>query len=282
MKNLAIIFLSTIMISSASLADKAKVVATYSGKDVTDTQIMAQFGPMLDSQPQNQGKSFSELDPKLQAMLIKGYISQDLVTKEAIKQGIKDKPEFKENLKNKLEAVESQILQQELISSYLKTAVTDKMVDEKYAQLANEVKGQKEVKTSHILVGTEEEANELKKKLNKGAKFETLAKDFSKDEGSKVKGGELGYARKGQFVPEFESKAFAMKVGEISDPVKSQFGWHIIKLIDSRDVQIPPKAEVKDEIKARLSQEAIDTYVSKLYKDANVELKINTTPAETK
>lgn len=280
MRKLAIIFLSTCMLSSASLADKPKVVAVYSGKDVTDKQIMEQFGPMLDSQPQNQGKSFSDLDSKLQAMLIKGYISQDLVTKEAIKKGLKDKPEFKENLKKKLEAVESQLLQQELISSYLKTAVTDKMIDEKYAELAGEVKGQKEVKTSHILVSTEEEANELKKKLNKGAKFEALAKEFSKDEGSKVKGGELGYARKGQFVPEFESKAFAMKVGEISEPVKSQFGWHIIKLIDSRDVQIPPKAEVKDEIKSRLSQEAIDTYVSKLYKNANVELKINNTPTE--
>lgn len=280
MRNLAIIFLSTVMLSSASLADKPKIVASYSGKNVTDKQIMDQFGPMLNSQPQNQGKGFSELDPKLQAMLIKGYVSQDLVTQEAIKKGLKDTPEFKENLKNKLEAIESQLLQQELISNYLKTAVTDKMVDEKYTELENEVKGQKEVKTSHILVSTEEEANELKKKLNKGAKFEALAKEFSKDEGSKVKGGELGYARKGQFVPEFESKAFAMKVGEISDPVKSQFGWHIIKLIDSRDVQIPPKAEVKEEIKARLSQEAIDTYVSKLYKDANVELKIKNTPAQ--
>lgn len=280
MRNLAIIFLSTVMLSSASLADKPKIVASYSGKNVTDKQIMDQFGPMLNSQPQNQGKGFSELDPKLQAMLIKGYVSQDLVTQEAIKKGLKDTPEFKENLKNKLEAIESQLLQQELISNYLKTAVTDKMVDEKYTELENEVKGQKEVKTSHILVSTEEEANELKKKLNKGAKFEALAKEFSKDEGSKVKGGELGYARKGQFVPEFESKAFAMKVGEISEPVKSQFGWHIIKLIDSRDVQIPPKAEVKDEIKSRLSQEAIDTYVSKLYKDANVELKIKNTPTE--
>lgn len=274
MKNLAIIFLSATLLTSNVFADPAKIIATYSGGNVTSEQVMEQFKPMLEMQPQSKGKDFSALDKNMQELLVKSYISQKLIEKEAAKQGIKDKADFKEKLKNKLQLVESQLLQQELISSYLKTAVTDKMVDDEYNKLANSMKGQKEVKASHILVNTEEEAKEIKKKLNKGAKFETLAKEFSKDEGSKANAGELGYVMKGQLVPEFESKAFSMKMGEVSDPVKTQFGWHIIKIIDSRDVKVPSKKEATNEIRAKLSNEAVEGYVSKLYDQANVSLKV--------
>jgi parvulin-like peptidyl-prolyl isomerase len=274
MRNLAIIFLSTLLFTSNVIAYEPKIVATYSGGNITDTQITEQFKPMLDMQPQSKDKKFFELDKNLQELLIKSYISQKLLAQEADKQGIKDQADFKEKLKSKLQLIESQMLQQELISNYLKTAVTDKMVEDEYKKFVDGLKGQKEIKTSHILVNTEEEAKELKKKLDKGTKFEALAKEFSKDEGSKANAGELGYVRKGQFVPEFESKAFSMKVGEISDPVKTQFGWHIIKIIDSRDIKLPTKEQLMEEIRAKLSNEAVESYVSKLYNQANVKLSI--------
>jgi peptidylprolyl isomerase/peptidyl-prolyl cis-trans isomerase C len=270
MRKLAIVFLSATLLTSSALAADSKVVATYTGGDVKSSQVMEQFQPVLAMQPENKGKSFSELDKNVQELLVRGYINQKLFEKEADKLGIRNSAEFKE----KLQVAESQLLQQELIERHLKTAVTDAMVDVEYGKLIESLKGQKEVKASHILVDTEEAAKEIKKKLNKGSKFKDLVKEFSKDEGSKANGGELGYVMKGQLVPEFESKAFSMKKDEISDPVKTQFGWHIIKVLDSRDVKTPSKEQAASSIRSKLSREAIEKYFTKLSDQADVKLKL--------
>ena len=270
MRKLAIVFLSATLLTSSVFADKDKVVASYTGGDVTSTELMAQFGPMLAAQGEKEGKKFSELDKNVQEMLVKSYIHQKLFEKEAEKLGIRNSANFKEKMKN----AENQLVQQEFIENYLKTAVTDKMVNAEYDQVADKLKGQKEVKASHILVDTEEKAKEIKKKLNKGSKFEALVKEFSKDEGSKANGGELGYVRKGQLVPEFESKTFSMKKDEISDPVKTQFGWHIIRVLDVRDVKLPSKEEAEREIRGKLSSDAIESYIAKLSEKANIQLKL--------
>ena len=270
MRKLAIVFLSATLLTSSALAVDSKVVGTYTGGDVTSDQVMEEFKPVLAMQPENKGKSFSELEKNIQELLVRGYINQKLFEKEADTLGIRNSAEFKEKLKT----AESQLLQQELIERHLKIAVTDAMVDADYSKLVTSLKGQKEVKASHILVDTEEKAKEIKKKLNKGTKFETLVKEFSKDEGSKAKGGELGYVMKGQLVPEFESKAFSMKKDEISDPVKTQFGWHIIRVLDSRDVKIPSKEQAMNGIRGKLSREAIEKYFTKLAEKANVQLKL--------
>lgn len=270
MKKLEIVFLLATLLTYSALADERQVVATYNGEEVTSDQIMEQFKPVLAMQSENKDKKFSELDKNIQELLVKGYINQKLFEKEAEKLGISNSNEFKEKLK----AAESQLLQQELIERHLKTAVTDKMVEEEYKKLIARLKGQKEVKASHILVDTEEKAKEIKKKLSKGSKFEALVKEFSKDEGSKANSGELGYVMKGQLVPEFESKSFSMKKGEISDPVKTQFGWHIIRVLDSRDVKIPSKEQAINGLKGKLSRDAIEKYFTKLSDQANVELKL--------
>ena len=275
MKKVAIALLSVTLISSSACAENKdaenkNIVATYSEGEVTSEQVMEQFKPMLDMQPENKDKKFSELDKNVQEMLVKGFINQKLFEKEAEKLGIRSSEDFKKKVK----AAESQLLQQELIERQLKTAVTDKLIDEEYNKLAKELKGQKEIRVAHILVDTEEKAKEIKKKLNKGSKFEDLVKEFSKDEGSKANGGELGYVMKGQLVPEFENKAFSMKQDEISDPVKTQFGWHIIKALDSRDVKIPPKEQALNGIKGKLSRDTIEKYITELSAKAKIELKL--------
>ena len=275
MKKVAIALLSVTLISSSACAENKdaenkNIVATYSEGEVTSEQVMEQFKPMLDMQPENKDKKFSELDKNVQEMLVKGFINQKLFEKEAEKLGIRSSEDFKKKIK----AAESQLLQQELIERQLKTAVTDKLIDEEYNKLAKELKGQKEIRVAHILVDTEEKAKEIKKKLNKGSKFEDLVKEFSKDEGSKANGGELGYVMKGQLVPEFENKAFSMKQDEISDPVKTQFGWHIIKALDSRDVKIPPKEQALNGIKGKLSRDTIEKYITELSSKAKIELKL--------
>lgn len=270
MKKLAIVFLSATLLSSSALAKKDNIVATYTGGNVTSEEVMEQFKPMLERQNEYKNKSFAEFDKNMQESLVRGYITQKMLEKESENLGVRNSKEFKQ----KLHVVESQLLQQELVERHLKTAITDKMIDAEYNKLKEKLTGQKELKASHILVETEDMAKDIKKKLNKGSKFEALAKEYSKDEGSKGNGGELGYVIKGQLVPEFENKAFAMKKDEISDPVKTQFGWHIIKVLDSRPAKVPSKEEAMNDIKSKLSREAVELYFSKLSEKAKIELKI--------
>lgn len=132
-----------------------------------------------------------------------------------------------------------------------------------------------EIKASHILVEDEETAKEVKNKLNEGASFEELAQEYSTD-GSAANGGDLGYFGPGQMVPEFEEAAYALEVGEISEPVQSQFGFHIIKLTDKKEVA--PFEEMKEEIREELARAKVDfTQVEALVNEeleaANVEVK---------
>jgi parvulin-like peptidyl-prolyl isomerase len=270
MKKISIALLSATLLTNSACADTETIVATYSGGNVTSEQVMENFQPILDMQPESKGKKFAELDKQLQENLVRAIISQKLMEKEADKLGIRKTEDFKKKIK----MAEAQILQQELIDRQINAVVTDKLVDEEYKKLVENLKGKKEVKVSHILVAKEDEAKEIKKKLNKGGKFEDLAKSQSKDENSKANGGELGYIMKGQLVPEFESKAFAMKKNEISEPVKTQFGWHIIKLLDSRDVKIPTKEQAMKMVKGKLSREAVEKYISDLTEKAKIELKL--------
>lgn len=290
MKKLAIIFLSASLLASSAFAEEDRVVATYKGGEVRESQVMKQFKPALDMQPSSKDKNFSQLDANLQNALVNGYINIKLLEQETKSQNVESSKEFQD----KLNTVKTQMLQQEVVERHVKSVVTDQLIDAEYDKIAASLKGKEEVKVSHILVGTEAEAIELKKKLNKGAKFANLAKDHSKDEGSKANGGEIGYVIQGQLVPEFENKALSMKVNEISAPVKTQFGWHIIKVLDKRPAKIPSKEEARANISARLSREAMEKYLADLASKAEVKLNLPTkdaaaipaqetkTPAESK
>src|SRR5258705_2132051 len=107
---------------------------------------------------------------------------------------------------------------------------------------------EQEVPARHILVPTEDEAKAILAEVKKGTDFAELAKQKSKDPGAAAEGGDLGYFGKSQMVPEFAEAAFKMKKGEVSDPVKSQFGWHIIKVEDKRTKPVPAFENVKDQI----------------------------------
>jgi parvulin-like peptidyl-prolyl isomerase len=270
MKKFVIILLSAIFLNGMAFAEEDKIVATYKGGEVRESQIMQQFKAALEMQPANKGKKFSEFDVSLQEALVRGYINVQLLNAEAVKLKIESSKEFQDKLNN----VKSQLIQQELIDRHVKSIVTDEIIASEYKKLTESLKGQEEIKVSHILVDSEEKAKEIKKKLSKGTKFSSLVKESSKDEGSKANEGEIGYIVKGQLVPEFEDKAFAMKVNEISDPVKTQFGWHIIKVLDKRPAQIPTLENEKASITAKLAREAIEKYVTELANQADIKLHL--------
>ncbi|EJQ47251.1 peptidylprolyl isomerase [Bacillus wiedmannii] len=169
---------------------------------------------------------------------------------------LKDEADFKNQIKFKLAMNEA-----------IKKSVTEKDVKDHYKP---------EIKASHILVSDENEAKEIKKKLDAGASFEELAKQESQDLLSKDKGGDLGYFNSGRMAPEFETAAYKLKVGQISNPVKSPNGYHIIKLTDKKDLK--PYDEVKDSIRKNLEAERIadPTFSHKLLqkelKKANIKI----------
>jgi len=268
-KLITTVFLSATLLSSSVFADR--VVATYKGGEVTEEQVMAQFGSVLNMQSENKEKKFSDLDKNLQEMLVKGYINTKLLEKEAEKMKTRDTESFK----TKIKAAEMQILQQEVIEGLLKDKITDKMIEDEYKTMVSNLKGKEEVKTAHILVETEEKAKEIKKKLNKGSNFAELVKEFSKDESSKASGGEISYVTKGQLVPEYEEKAFSLKKNDISEPVKTQFGWHIIKMLDKRAVQVPNKEQAEQSIKNKLSREIVEKYFGDLAAAADIKLSLD-------
>lgn len=269
MKKTATLLLSASILFSSYAYGEDKVLATYKGGNITETQVMGQFKDALASQPQFSGKKYTDLDPQMKDALLNGYINSKLLEDEAKNANVENTKAFKEKLDN----VKKPLIQQELIDSYLRKNITDKMIEAEYKMLSNALNGKFEVKVSHILVKEEAKAKEAKKKLNKGAKFADVVKDYSTDQSTKANGGTLGYVMEGQLVPEFEKKAFSMKQGEISDPVKTDFGWHIIKLEDKRKAKVPSKEEAKTSIKNKLSQDTVAKYFDELRKKANVVVK---------
>ncbi|MCC8417190.1 MAG: peptidylprolyl isomerase [Rickettsia endosymbiont of Bryobia graminum] len=268
MKRISIIFLSASLLASAAFADTDQVVATYKGGEVKESQVMKEIQPFLANQPGGKDKKFSDFDPNLQETLVRGYIDAQLIKEAAKSSGIESSKEFQEKLNN----IKEQMVNQQLLENYVKANVSDKMVTDEYNKLVASLKGKEEIKVSHILVETEDTAKEVQNRLKKGENFAKLAKEFSKDEGSKASGGEIGYITPGQLVPEFEDKAFSMKVKEISNPVKTQFGWHIITILDKRPAQVPSKEKVTPELTSKLGREAIQKYIADLESKADVKI----------
>ncbi|MGG3999475.1 peptidylprolyl isomerase [Anoxybacillus kestanbolensis] len=156
-----------------------------------------------------------------------------------------------------------------------KAAMEDmKVTDEELKKYYNEYKPK--VKASHILVDDEKTAKDIKAKLEKGEDFAELAKEYSKDTGSAQNGGDLGWFGPGKMVEEFEKAAYALKVGEISDPVKTQFGYHIIKVTDKEEKKSfdEMKEEIEFEVKkSKLDTSKVQSKLDELMKEANVDIK---------
>ncbi|WP_077317863.1 peptidylprolyl isomerase [Virgibacillus proomii] len=164
------------------------------------------------------------------------------------------------------------LLQEEAISEDVK--IKEDEIKELYDRKNTEIKAQ------HILVEDEKKAKEVKKKLDDGGDFNKLAKEYSTD-GSAEKGGDLGFFSAGQMVPEFEDAAYSMKKGEVSDPVKSQHGYHIIKVNDKREKKekLGKYEDVKEDLRRELLTQKMDPVkaqekIDKILQDANIDVKI--------
>ena len=213
------------------------------------------------------GPSLAQMDPATkQENVLSFLIDMKIVAKAAEAKKIEDR----DDLKARLAFTRSRLLMDNLLAAEGKGATTDEAMKKVYEEASKQISGEQEVHARHILVETEDEAKAVEEELKKGADFAELAKKKSKDPGASD-GGDLGFFTKDQMVPEFSAVAFALEPGKISDPVKSQFGWHIIKVEEKRDRKAPEFAQVKAQIETYVTRKAQADYVAKLRETAKVE-----------
>jgi peptidyl-prolyl cis-trans isomerase C len=189
-----------------------------------------------------------------------------LVAKAAEAKQIPNTDDFKQ----RLAFARNKVLMEILLQSEAKNAVNDQTMHKVYDDAAKQMSDEIEVRARHILVENEDEAKAIAAQLKNGADFAELAKQKSKDPGA-AEGGDLGYFTKDQMVPEFSEVAFKLEKGQISDPVHTQFGWHIIKVEDKRKRQLPEFDKVRDQIETFVERKAQVDYVTKLRADAKIE-----------
>jgi peptidyl-prolyl cis-trans isomerase C len=213
------------------------------------------------------GPSLAQMDPATkQENVLSFLIDMKIVAKAAEAKKIEDRDDFK----SRLAFARNRLLMDSLLAVEGKAATTDEAMKKVYDDAAKQISGEQEVHARHILVETEDEAKAVEEELKKGADFAELAKKKSKDPGASD-GGDLGFFTKEQMVPEFSAVAFALEPGKISDPVKSQFGWHIIKVEEKRDRKPPDFAQVKAQIETYVTRKAQADYVAKLRESAKIE-----------
>jgi peptidyl-prolyl cis-trans isomerase C len=158
-----------------------------------------------------------------------------------------------------------------LLKAEGKAAVTDQAMHQVYDEAVKQMASAQEVRARHILVPSEAEAKAVLTEIQKGTDFAELAKQKSKDPGAAAQGGDLGYFTKDQMVPEFAEVAFKLDKGQVSEPVKTQFGWHVIKVEDKRSKPVPEFDKVKDQVETFVMRKAQGEYIAKLRAGAKIE-----------
>lgn len=213
------------------------------------------------------GASLAQMDPAAK----KDNVLSFLIDLKIVAKAAEDKKvENTDDFKKRLAFTRNRLLMDSLLATEGKAATTDEAMKKVYEEASKQITGEQEVHARHILVETEDEAKAILAELKKGADFAELAKKKSKDPGASD-GGDLGFFTREQMVPEFSTVAFTLESGKISDPVKSQFGWHIIRVEEKRSRKAPDFEQVKSQIETYVTRKAQAEYVAKLREAAKVE-----------
>jgi len=256
---LSSIALATLMTGLSPLAF-AQNIAVVNGKAVPQSRAEA-----LSQQIVRSGR---QITPEMEKQIKDEVIAREIFIQEAQKQGLDSTEDFKVQM----ELARQTILIRDLFTNFQKAnPVTDEEVKAEYDKFAAANSG-KEYKARHILVEKEDEARAIIAQLKKGGKFDEIAKKSSKDPGSGAKGGDLDWAPAGNYVAEFSQAMTQLTKGKMTEtPVKSQFGYHIIRLDDVRDAQLPALESVKPQVLQQLQQQKLGKYQNDLRAKAKVE-----------
>jgi peptidyl-prolyl cis-trans isomerase C len=262
-KRLALAFAASCMLAlpAAAQDDGTKVVGTMNGQPITERDLDMTFTDLQDQLGQVPAAD-------RQAAALSALIDIRALAAKAEAGKLDETREFKDRL--------AFLRQRALHNAYFRAEVVEKVTDEdvraRYDKEVAATAPENEVRARHILLETEEEAKAVIAELDGGADFEALAKEKSTGP-TGPNGGDLGYFTRGRMVPEFEEAAYALDIGGYTkQPVQTQFGWHVIKLEDKRQVQPPSFAEVEGQIRAVLMRERYFELLSELREEADLEI----------
>jgi peptidyl-prolyl cis-trans isomerase C len=268
----AILALSLALLAAPVWAQAAKpakspaagdpVVARVNGADIHRSDViemMHNLPPQLQQQPPE----------KVYPLVLDQIVSTMLVSQAGRKSKLQDDP----GVKKRVALAQDQIIADAYVQRFIEKNVTDQKLHARYDKFVKEAPPREEVKARHILVATEDEAKAVVTELKGGADFAKVASEKTTDPAGKTSGGDLGYFTKDQMVPEFAEAAFKLKNGEFTDtPVKSQFGWHVIKVEDRRTAKPPAFEQVKPQLTNQVSRELVGEKVKELKTAAKIEV----------
>jgi peptidyl-prolyl cis-trans isomerase C len=236
------------------------VVATVNGQPITESDLRFAESEL--------GGEIANLPPEVKRRALAEYlIDNELFAKAAEEAKISATPEYEQQMRY----LKRRVLRELYFDKTLKGKIGEDEAKKIYTEKIAQLKPEEEIEARHILVDTEEKAKDLHAKIVAGADFAQLAKENSTDTGSKDQGGVLGYFGHGQMVPEFEAAAFKLEKGQVSEPVHTNFGWHIIKVDDRRKKEPPSFAAVKDTILNSLVVRKAQDTATELRSKAQVE-----------
>jgi peptidyl-prolyl cis-trans isomerase C len=238
------------------------VVARINGQVLhrSDLQMALRAAP-----PQVQQAPIQQVYPQLLTSMTNGMLLAQA--------GRKAKIDANPVVKAQIALAESELVADAYVASLARAQITEAKLREAYDQYAKNAPAEDEVSARHILVATEQEAKDIIEQLKKGADFAALAKDKTTDPSGKASGGDLGYFKKGEMVPEFANAAFALKKGEITQtPVHTQFGWHVIKLEDRRPGKPGTYEQVAPQIAQQMTQQIVGQKLQELRGQGKIEL----------
>jgi peptidyl-prolyl cis-trans isomerase C len=245
----------------AATPAKDPVVATVNGQPVylSELEVAQQALP-----PQYRNMPLSNVFPAL--------LDRIIDSKLVVADGRKNKVEADPAFKRRLAFVEEQVIQDFWLQKEIGRRITAEKMQQRYQEKLKSMPAEEEVHARHILVATEAEAKDLLAELKKGGAFDKLAREKSTDKASGAEGGDLGWFKRTDMVKEFSDAAFAQKKGELSEaPVKTQFGYHVIKVEDRRQAPPPSFEELSDQIREELMRETVSGFLDQLRSAAKVE-----------
>jgi peptidyl-prolyl cis-trans isomerase C len=242
-------------------APKDPVVATVNGQPIylSELEVAQQALPQ-----QYRSMPLATVFPAL----LDRIVDSKLVVADAKKNKIDSDPVFKK----RLAFVDEQLAQDYWLQREIVKRITPEKMQQRYLEKIKSMPAEEEARARHILVATEQEAKDVLAELKKGTAFEKLAKEKSTDKASGAEGGDLGWFKKGDMVKEFADAAFALKKGETSEtPVKTQFGFHVIKMEDRRQAPAPTFEEMADQIREDMARETVTSFIDQLRSTAKIE-----------
>jgi peptidyl-prolyl cis-trans isomerase C len=251
--------LALLVAGSAGAQDKDPVVARVNGAEIRTSDIAIAEDEL--------GSSLRQVPPESKREYVITYLSDTVLLAQAAEA---KKLGETEDFKKRLTQARNKLLMETLLQNETKAALTDAAMHQVYEDAKKQMSGEKEVHARHILVDSEDEAKQIAAELKNGGDFAELAKR-SKEDGAGDRAGDLGYFTKDQMVPAFSDAAFALETGKISDPVKTEFGWHVIKVDDKRDRVPPPFEQVKSQIENYLVRKTQSDFIGKLREGAKIE-----------